>query len=310
MSTPAFLDTRRPDVPNLVVPRGVTPFYLRGSPVRGRLIRLGHLADLLLSRRDDQPAVLALGGEALALVAGLSSALKFKGSFSLQIKGDGPIASLVTDCTDTGDLRLYVRSDKDTHIQSPAKLLGEGYFAFTIDQGAETDRHQGIVSIEGQTLAEMAMHYFDTSEQHPCWIELFCDMTDTGWQAGGLILERIASEGGIRDDSHDITEDTWQTACILAETMRQDEIFDETLDSRRLITRLFGTLGVEMDQPRALAYGCRCSRARLASLLATFPPDDIDHMSQDGTVTMTCEFCDIDFHFSQADISGAHSQDV
>src|SRR5579875_926750 len=97
--TPAFLDSGRPDVPDIVVPRGVTPFHLPGHPVRGRLVRLGPLADALLTRHDNPPAVTRLTGEALALVAGLATALKFRGSFSLQVKGDGAVFILVADCT-------------------------------------------------------------------------------------------------------------------------------------------------------------------------------------------------------------------
>src|SRR5476649_441170 len=89
--TPAFLDSGRPPVPDLVVPRGVLPFFLPRRPVRGRLIRQGRLADALLTRHDNHPAVTRLVGQALALAAGLSTALKFRGSFSLQAKGDGPV---------------------------------------------------------------------------------------------------------------------------------------------------------------------------------------------------------------------------
>src|SRR3954463_3770650 len=88
-ATPAFLDSARPDVPDIVVPRGVTPFHLPGRPVRGRLVRLGPLADALLTRHENHPVVTQLSGQALALAAALASALKFRGSFSMQAKGDG-----------------------------------------------------------------------------------------------------------------------------------------------------------------------------------------------------------------------------
>ena len=94
-STPAFLDSNRPDVPDIVVPRGVTPFHLPRRPVRGRLVRLGPLADALLTRHQNHPAVTQLAGQALALAAALASALKFRGSFSLQAKGDGAVPMLL-----------------------------------------------------------------------------------------------------------------------------------------------------------------------------------------------------------------------
>ncbi len=111
--TPAFLDKDRPPVPHIVVPRGVTPFFIPGRPVRGRLVRLGTLADALLTRHTRPHQVTRLSGQALALVAGLASGLKFQGSFSLHAKGDGPVPMLLADCTDTGELRGYTRVDAD-----------------------------------------------------------------------------------------------------------------------------------------------------------------------------------------------------
>ena len=109
--TPAFLDGGRPPVPDIVVPRGVTPFFLPRRPVRGRLVRLGPLAHALLTRHPNHPAVTRLAGQSLALAAALSTALKFRGSFSLQAKGDGPVTMLLADCTDTGALRGYARAE-------------------------------------------------------------------------------------------------------------------------------------------------------------------------------------------------------
>mgnify|MGYP004707011679 CR=1 FL=1 len=304
MDTPPFLDTNRPDVPNMVVSGGVTPFYLERSPVRGRLVRLGPLADAILSRHDNPDGVSQLGGEALALVAAMVSALKFKGAFSLQIKGDGPVSMLVADATDSGDLRFFARlredADRDALPETAKGLLGDGYMAFTIDQGPDMDRHQGIVDLTGTTLADMAVNYFQTSEQHDCWIRLFCAKSADGWKAGALVLERIAAEGGIETSEQD--EDAWETACTLAATVTEQEILDPDLSNERLIQRLFGTLDVRVGTPRALAYGCRCNRARLASVLETFPEDDLDHMVENGAITMNCEFCNVGFRFTRGEL--------
>ena len=117
---PAFLDKSRPGVPDLAVPRGVLPFYLPNRPVRGRLVRLGPLAATLLSRHEHAPPVKALLGEALALAAALATALKFTGSFSVQARGDGVVPMLVADCTETGDLRGYVRVNDEAAIPAHA----------------------------------------------------------------------------------------------------------------------------------------------------------------------------------------------
>ncbi len=300
------------------MPRGVLPFFLPNRPVRGRLVRLGPLADALLSRHQNHAAVTRLVGQGLALAAGLSTALKFRGSFSLQAKGDGPVAMLLADSTDAGELRGYARVDADRldgllaadPSPSTAALLGTGYLAFTVDQGPEQNRHQGIVTIEGDSLAGMALHYFDTSEQLRCLVQLACEKTPLGWRAGALILEKVAGAGGV-DPALDeaAQEESWRTATALAATLTDQELLDDDLPADRLLYRLFHTEGVATSRARALSFGCRCSRARLASILEGFPTDDLDHMTVAGDIIMTCEFCNHDFHFPRDDVHGQAAAD-
>jgi molecular chaperone Hsp33 len=266
------------------------------------------LADALLTRHGNPPAVTALAGQALALAAGLSSALKYRGSFSLQAKGDGAVSMLLADCTQEGALRFYARTDEEKlaalgAAPSAAALLGGGYLAFTVDQGSDMDRYQGIVSIEGESLAEMALHYFRTSEQVQYDVHLACAPRLDGWRAAALILERVAGEGGIDPAlDQEAQDESWRTALTLAATITEDELLDDALATDTLIWRLFGAEGVAVDRPRALAYGCRCSRAKLSSILESFPSEDLDEMAEGGAIVMTCEFCKWDFSFLREDV--------
>lgn len=316
-------DAGRPiGLPDLVVPHAVLPFYLADAPVRGRLVRLGPLAETILSRHQLPPAVQGLGAQALALVGGMATALKFEGSFSLQIKGDGPISLLVADCTSEGTLRFTARMAEDAPENLPetaSALLGKGYLAFTVDQGPDTDRHQGVTDLQGESLAEMAVHYFTTSEQHACAIYLYARrVPEAGWQAGALVLERIASDGGVaqnddmpesaRGHGENEDRDLWETACTFAKTLTNDEIFDPKLSGEALVNRLFGTLDVKAAPPRPLSFGCRCNRAKLAGVLEGFSADDLDHMAQDGIITMDCGFCNTHHHFRRSAIAEAQAQ--
>jgi molecular chaperone Hsp33 len=289
--TPAFLDSGRPPVPDLVIPRGALPFFLPHRPVRGRLVRLGPLADALLTRH---------------------------GSFSVQAKGDGPVSMLLADCTDAGELRGHAITNQDklqtllARNPSPSAeaLLGKGYLAFTMDPGGEQDRHQGIVAIEGESLADMALHYFDTSEQLRCQVHLTCQHTQAGWRAGALILEKVAGAGGTGLDMAigDLTDaerdESWRTATMLAATLTDRELLDDDLPAETLLYRLFHTEGVVTDLARALSFGCRCSRARLAGILEGFPPEDLDHMAIEADIVMTCEFCNYEFRFPRQEVHG------
>jgi molecular chaperone Hsp33 len=310
-ATPDFLNNDRPPVPDLVVPRGIQPFHLQDRPVRGRVIRLGVLADALLTRHENAEPVTRLAGEALALVAGLAAALKFRGSFSIQAKGDGPVSMLLADCTEAGALRGYARAEPEKLAAllaadpnpSAAALLGQGYLALTCDQGADMDRYQGIVAIEGERLAHMTGHYFATSEQMAAEVRLAAAPSPQGWRAAALILERVAGEGGIAPGMDEAAQDeSWRTALALAATLTDAELLDDALPPDRLLWRLFHAEGLVLDRPRALAYGCRCSRARLSGVLSGFPDEDLDHMAEAGVITMTCEFCNIAFRFDRAEV--------
>ncbi len=313
-ATPDFLRRERPPVPDIVVPRGVQPFHLAEKPVRGRLIRLGPLTDALLTRHTLHPAVTRLLGEALALTAGLAAVLKYQGSFSLQAKGDGAVPMLLADCTEAGELRGYARTDapqlsrllraEPDPLAGP--LLGRGYLAFTCDQGPEMDRYQGIVAIEGMTLIDMTAHYFATSEQLRTFVRLACAPGPHGWRASAFIMERVAGEGGIVPElDAEAQEEAWRTAVILAGTLTEAEMLDDSLTSAELLHRLFHAEGLVLDRARALSYGCRCSRAKLAGVLQGFPADDLDHMAEDGTITMTCEFCNLDFRFARSEMQSS-----
>lgn len=307
---PDFLRTDRPPVPDLVEVTAVQPFHLDQKPVRGRLVRLGALADALLSRHDHPEAVGRMLGEALALTAGLAAALKYKGSFSIQAKGDGVVPMLVADCTDDGQLRGYARAvpEKLSELLSvepspgAGALLGSGYIAFTCDQGADMERYQGIVALEGGTLAEMTHAYFVASEQLRAFVRLACARTPHGWRATAFIMERVAAGGGIDELSDEDADDAWTTAVSLASTLTEGEMLDDDLPSEELLYRLFHEEGLMLNRARALSYGCRCSRARLSGVLAGFPEDDLDHMAEEGVITMTCEFCNHDFRFNRAEV--------
>ncbi|CAK7193393.1 33 kDa chaperonin [Commensalibacter sp. Nvir] len=298
------LSPDRPDVPNLVVASGITPFYF--SSTRGRLVTLGPLANVLIQRHNYPYSISILGGEALALVAALASALKFQGSFSLQIKGEGALSLLVADCTEKGELRFYARFDEEKlsslpHHATALQLLQKGLFALTVDQKNDKKTYQGMVEIKGNSLSEMATHYFETSEQYPCWIRLVCQYHDHEWRASALILEKIAVDATPSPLPEKDKEEEWNTALILAQTVTEKELLEKKLNSQELILHLFGSMSPKIAKARPVSYGCRCSRSRLMTVLQSFSEADLNSMSVKGNITVTCEFCHYDFVFNRKD---------
>ncbi|GIX09087.1 Hsp33 family molecular chaperone HslO [Elioraea sp.] len=304
----------RAPVPILTVPSAVRPFYLEAAPARGQLVRLGPLADALLTRHALPDAVAQLLGEALALTAGLAAALKFEGSFSLQARGDGPVGMLLADCTGRGALRGYARIDAAALARfdgapSAARLLGAGHLAFTVDQGPEMDRYQGIVPLEGSSLADLAHTWFRTSQQVEAAVKLVAARTPAGWRASALLLERIAFAGGGRRRMPEDDDEAWRTAVMLAGSATGAELLDEDLPAERLLWRLFHELDPRIQHAKPVSFGCRCSRERIERVLAGFGPAELDQMAEDGAITVTCEFCNVDFRFDRGDVGAASPAD-
>ena len=174
------------------------PFQLDALGVRGRLVRLGPALDAIIERHGYPLAVARPLAEAMVLCAALATSLKYDGIFTLQTRGDGPIRLLVTDLTTDGALRGYAQFDSwklavalgGRQREAPEgyvpKLFGHGRLAFTVDQGQHTQRYQGVVPLEGATLADCAHTYFRQSEQLPTGIKIAAkrDVVD-GTATGG-----------------------------------------------------------------------------------------------------------------------------
>lgn len=299
-SSPAIADD------DVVLPFQVDPFALRG-----RVVRLGPAVDAILSRHDYPRPVARALAELVALAAALAGSLKYDGVFTLQIKGNGPVRLMVADVTSAGHLRGYAQFDERVHTlpEGPTvpRLFGAGYLAFTVDQGENTDRYQGIVELDGATLAECAHHYFQQSEQFQAGIKVAAAEAarpdgSRCWRAGAIMIQRLPPDGAQgsnegRDGAAPLTaaaeaaEEGWRRAIILMSSATATELVDPALQPWRLVDRLFRAEGVQIYRPHVVAHRCRCSRARVAGILRTLPRSELETMKVDGRIFVTCEFC-------------------
>lgn len=274
-------------------------FQIEGWPVRGRLVRLGETIDAILSAHAYPEPVAALLGEACALAALVGSSLKFEGRLIVQAQGDGPVRYVVADYDTDGHMRGYCRFDEDEVAAASRgfsrpgarSLLGQGVFVMTLDRGPDFERTQGITPIEGESLSLAAEHYFQQSEQIPTRVRLAVGsiVTDegVGWRAGGALIQLIAG-----DDARGSTEEVWDRSRALFQTLADDELLDPTVTPETLLFRLFHEDGVRLEDARALAAKCRCSRKRIAGVLTSFDPEERAGMVEaDGMIRVTCEYC-------------------
>ncbi|OCW56478.1 Hsp33 family molecular chaperone [Hoeflea olei] len=312
----------------------VLPFEVSGLDVRGRAVQLGPMIDAILGRHAYPEPVARLLAEAIALTVLLGTSLKFEGKLIVQTKGDGPVDLLVVDFSTPGNLRAYARFDDGrlagamaAGLTSPAELLGRGVLAFTIDQGEYMQRYQGIVEMNGDTLEEMAETYFRQSEQIPTLVRLavaeLIDRDEDGkprhsWRAGGIVVqflphapERMRQPdlpGGDAPEGHEQAvhddDDSWAEAKALVSTVDSGELTDPEVGAERLLYRLFHERGATIYPLVPVADKCSCSRERLGEVLKGFSAEEIRDSTEDGEITVQCEFCSTTYRFDPAEFTG------
>lgn len=301
------------------------PFQLDALGVRGRLVRLGPALDTVIERHGYPLAVARPLAEAMALCATLATSLKYDGIFTLQISGDGPIRLLVTDLTSDGALRGYAQFDSwklavalgsgnhDAPEGYVPKLFGQGRLAFTVDQGQNTQRYQGVVPLEGATLADCAHTYFRQSEQLPTGIKISARRTDVGgrghWHAASLMVQQMPEfDAGRIDRDADQREDDWRRAVILMASATEQEMLDPALPSGTLLFRLFHEERPRVFDRRPFAARCRCSRDRIDNVLRSIRREELaDLRDTSGKVAVKCEFCSTEYAYDETDLDRVYA---
>ena len=288
------------------------PFQLERSALRGRLVRLGDALDRILTRHDYPLPVGQLLGELLVLAAALAGGLRFKGTFSLQAKGSGPVSLLLADYTHDGAMRGYARFDAERIGAGSgiAALLGDGRLALTVDQGDAGAAYQSIVELTGASLTECMQTYFRQSEQLKTGLTIAVGrVAENGtwrWRGGGLMVQRLADQPV--DDEH---QEDWHRTMLLLGTATDVELLDPALPADTLLYRLFHEEGVRVFAPQDLRFGCRCTRERVEKLLQSFPDAEVEEMRQDdGLVVVTCQFCNAGFRFDEAQLARLQARDA
>jgi molecular chaperone Hsp33 len=271
---------------------------------RGRAARIGPALRKILSAHAYPPPIERLLAEALALTALLGSLLKDPGGqLTLQAQTQSGIVDLLVCDYKGGELRGYVRHDPvrladAAHAPTLKTLFGEGYLAITFDQPATDERYQGIVPLEGESLAEAAQSYFTQSEQIPSIVRLAAEKKADGWVAGGILFQHLPEGEEGRERLHTrLDHPDWDHVAVLAGSVRPEELTDETLSLDALVWRLFHEEEEVRVVPQApLSRGCRCDADYVRSVIARFPEEEREQMKNDeGVIRVDCEFCSTSF---------------
>lgn len=288
----------------------VLPFQLQESGLRGRYVRLGTVLNDILAGHDYPASVSHLVADTVTLTIALSSMLKYDGVFTLQASGKGAVKTLVADMRNDGAVRGCATFDAEALEALPKKdglydgyalkdLTGEGYIAFTVDQAGNTDRYQGIVALEGESLQDSIAHYFEQSEQLRTSIYIASGKDESGqWRSGAMMLQYLPDDHAGDDDivafnekSESERKEDWRRSKMLLQTCTNKEILNPELHANELLRRLFHEEGVIVYEQKTVRHECRCSEDRVKNIVENLSEDDRAHAAKDGQIEMTCEFC-------------------
>lgn len=277
------------------------PFLLPQFSLRGRLVRLQTINNEILSQHNYPDPVAKVLAEFLATGATLASLLKYEGVFTLQTKTSGPLNLVVVDVTHEGKIRGYAQFNSHEIMKNDTfqELMGKGHLAFTVDQGLETERYQGIVTLNHETLPHALEHYFNQSEQLETKVLIASEKTEEGiWKSALLLLQQMPSKK--------VDEETWNYIESLFTTLLPQEFLDFSIPYEKLLYRLFHEGGIITFDPLLLQAKCRCSKERIKAFLTTLSLDEIEDLLEKGHLKMTCEFCNHHYEFDRKDLMTVH----
>ena len=294
-------------------------FFLQNGAFMGRFVRLDKVLSQILKNHKYPLNVSNAVAEVTTLAALSASMLKFDGLFTLQLQGNGPVSLLVADVTKDGKIRASAKFDEqklnqaktlrktEDIVEETPHLIGGGYMALTVDELNGTTPYQGIVDLKGKNLSEIALRYFQNSEQIDTYLKLFIkknENNDESFLSAGIILQKMPLKGGKNADfDEERINIAWEDAGAFINSLKPDEVFDDTLSSEQILHRLFHSNNLQISAQRDFKFGCRCSKEKLKNTLCSFDQKDLEDMfDEKGCIEAVCNFCGQKYTFTRHEL--------
>ncbi len=276
----------------------VRRFVLERFPIRGHAVRLARAWLDLREHQDYPPAVQQMLGDAVGAVVLLAATLKFDGTLTLQLQGQGLVKLLVAQCTHDFKVRAMARHDPLGDTAGFRSLAGEGQIIVTVEANDRASSYQGVVPITGDSLAECLEAYFVQSEQLPTRVLL----SSTPGVISGMLVQRVPGEGGKKSSIDPAeAESAWMKADLAMEALTPAEVLADDIEAR--LVRMFGADEVRVFAGHEVRFECRCSRDRVANMLRSLGAEEVRSVIEEqGAVTVTCEFCQRPYKFDAIDV--------
>ena len=279
-------------------------FTIPARDSRGRVVRLGPVLEEILGPHNYPPALKHVLAEALVVAALMGGLLKDQDDqLTMQAQTEGGVISLLVCDYRNGELRGYVQHEQERFEAlgvnpTLASLFGKGFLAITFDIADTGQRYQGVVPLEGNSLAASVEGYFAQSEQVPTLIRTAVKSGPSGTIAGGFLLQHLPEGEEGRERLHvRLDHPEWEHVSILAASLQHDEMIEQSLSLEALVWRLYHEeQEIRVDQGPRVTRGCRCSPAHFEEVLARFPKEDRREMvDEDGIIMVDCAFCSKQF---------------
>ena len=245
------------------------------------------------------PVATAALGRALAAASMMGNALKDQnGSVTLQIKGNGPLGTVLAVSDHLGNVRGYVRQPHvDLPLRSDGKLDVGGAVGHTgtltvIKDLGLKEPYVGSVELLGGEIAEDLASYFVESEQIPtaCALGVLVDRDQSVKAAGGYIIQLLP---GATEDIISRVEGGVLAAGPVTALLAEND------DPKALLERVLSDFTVETLETSPIEYRCYCSRDRVERALISLGREELRSLLEEqGGCELTCQFCDRIHRFS------------
>ena len=274
--------------------------------MRGHWVHLEGAWRELQAHASYPPAVTELLGQAVVASVLLAATLKFRGTLTFQLEGNGAVSLLVAQCTHDFRVRAVARCDHDAvrELSDFRSLVGDaGRITVTIEAEEKSLRYQGIVPLSGVSLAESLEVYFASSEQLPTRVLLTADETHG---AGMLVQKLPGAEDSLIGESSAVTE-AWAGAQRGITRLGHATLREQGIE--QLLAQGFPGHDLRLFRGAPVRFECRCSEGRVAGLLRALGQQEVrEVLNEQGSVTVTCEFCHRPYRFDPVDIDALFAE--
>lgn len=267
--------------------------------VKAMAISSTHLVERARNIHKTTPTATTALGRVLTAASMMGNLQKVEnGALSLQVKGNGPLGTILATSDAVGNVRGYVHNPSITLLEKYAGKLDVGAAVGTdgmltvIRDLQMKEPYIGSVALVSGEIADDVTAYFAQSEQTPtaCALGVLVDTDQSVKVAGGYLIQLLP---GAPEEVISRLEQG------IAKAGAVTPMLSDGLTPEDILRRVMADFELEFLETTEVCYKCYCSRERVASTLITVGKKDLQEMIDEGKpITIECQFCDTKYQFT------------